>query len=370
MSRRRLRRRRDGFTLVELLVVIAIIGVLVGLLLPAVQSARESARRSACQSNLKQCALGLLNYEQANGSLPPGGITNGQCCGAPSYLNWALAILPYVEEQAVFDRFDPTKAIDGPAAPAGSSTDNAWVRVQRVGVYTCPSDDGVDQLVQPASGPGSAYLWARGSYRGVAGAGTGNPSDLMYFDSNDRPAGWRDREYDGPTPGTRYNGRQLLGPLPSIVDFSVTGGASGRTATALLSNAVTRAVQFRRLTDGASRTIAIGERHSVLLGGESSRCTGTLTDSVRRQTLWAYGYTSYSLSNVSPLSSTLLPDTCRCEFTSGDGEACKRGWGSVHPGGLHFALCDGSIRFVSEAVDMNVLRAAATIAGAETLEPL
>ncbi len=109
-----------AFTLVELLVVIAIIGTLVGLLLPAVQAAREAARRSSCQNNLKQLAIGMLNYESAYKQFPVG-VYLGV---APTNYNWpgtgqgrrtafCLFIYPFIEMQAAYDLYDKTSQAGG-----------------------------------------------------------------------------------------------------------------------------------------------------------------------------------------------------------------------------------------------------------------
>lgn len=90
---------KRGFTLVELLVVIAIIGTLVGLLLPAVQAARESARRSQCVNNMKQVALGLHNYHDANKALPASALDNT----TRSCWSWMYFVLPYIEQTTLFD---------------------------------------------------------------------------------------------------------------------------------------------------------------------------------------------------------------------------------------------------------------------------
>lgn len=102
------RRRRAGFTLVELLVVIAIIGILVGLLLPAVQAAREAARRMSCSNNVKQIGLAVHNHESAYKRLPHSGQCDSTGSSTTVYMpqSTPTLLLPYIEQQAVFQMFD------------------------------------------------------------------------------------------------------------------------------------------------------------------------------------------------------------------------------------------------------------------------
>ncbi len=149
--------RRVGFTLVELLVVIAIIGVLVGLLLPAVQAAREAARRMSCSNNFKQIGLGLHNYHSAYKQLPmnAGGtkFTPGNSGDKDNryWLSWMVGVLPFVEQQALWEQianpfvFDRNGALLPPAQQFAAMGPVPWHEnyqpwLTQVPTYRCPSD--------------------------------------------------------------------------------------------------------------------------------------------------------------------------------------------------------------------------------------
>lgn len=142
-----------GMTLVELLVVIAIIGVLVAMLLPAVQAARESARMTHCSNNLRQLALGVLQYAETEGFLPP---------GRDRGLSWVVHSLPYIEQKALFDEFTFGDQ------DAFYSSANAVPRNRPLPLMCCPTRRSPSQPSQEPNGTG-----ASGDYAG--NAGSGNP---------------------------------------------------------------------------------------------------------------------------------------------------------------------------------------------------
>ena len=164
MSQSANRARRWGFTLVELLVVIAIIGILVSLLLPAVNSAREAARRTQCINALRQLGLGMHNYHSARGEFPPAMVTRDGLIdrdaaqyqtAARHFANWAILILPYLEEQALYDQFN----LDANAGVQIRDAVNLVPRGARLQVMLCPSDTGSDVLCSKSGGG-----WARGHF--------------------------------------------------------------------------------------------------------------------------------------------------------------------------------------------------------------
>lgn len=311
--------RQPAFTLVELLVVIAIIGILVALLLPAVQAAREAARRSQCGNNLKQIGLAILNYESAYKTFPPGGITLGPCCGTKSGTSWPISILPQMEEQPLFDQYNFNAFNEDP--------ENMVVRETKLVKYTCPSDEGLDELLTPATGPGSAslrILYARGSYRGNAGL-----CEHGFWDSSS--------EGDA-----RY--LEERGPLHGI------GPYEGMEETVTLD----------KITDGQTYTLLVGEKAHYWTSEEGQR----------RQTLWAYSYTSYNRSCTFEQTRSIINDYDRCLAIGGEfgDNPCKRSWGSLHPGGLSFVMCDGSVQWITANIDIFIFGDLATMGGSEIID--
>jgi len=334
--------RPRGFTLVELLVVIAIIGVLVALLLPAVQAAREAARRSSCANNMRQLAIALHNHHDNFNTLPPGGTYYGACCTPPTYTNWAIEALPFMEQQPLYQQYRQDLQNIDPINNAVGRT--------RVNTHDCPSDPTKGRLEVPASGPRpGGQLWMHGSYRAVSGkmnllSGHGAWDGM-------EPALWpngiMDKNYRGMLHaiGVGYNGV----PSPNVTvngqHISTLGGPE----------------RFANVTDGLSNTLMIGEYQS-------------LTTSTRA-TFWAYTYASYNQSSVG-LESRLYGkpygkdanDTKGCWGSPGlyVDQPCKRAFNSYHPGGSNWALGDGSVRIISFNVDMNLLANMATLGAGES----
>jgi prepilin-type N-terminal cleavage/methylation domain-containing protein/prepilin-type processing-associated H-X9-DG protein len=164
---RRRRPRSSGFTLVELLVVIAIVGILIALLLPAVQQAREAARRMQCANHLKQLALATLNYEDTEGALPPCGIVDPKVAAtkagreypvfdqrAGKMFGWAVLLLPFVEETALYDQFDQSRTVLEQISEP---------QEQPVDAYLCPSDAARGRYYQDEEFT-SGKRFAKGNY--------------------------------------------------------------------------------------------------------------------------------------------------------------------------------------------------------------
>jgi prepilin-type N-terminal cleavage/methylation domain-containing protein len=313
-------RLRLGFTLVELLVVIAIIGILVALLLPAVQAAREAARRSSCSNNLKQIGLAIHNYHDTYKLLPPGNINcngwpvcnNSVSIGQPWLTGWAIAILPHMEQQPLFDKYNQNYP--------NNHTSNVPVVQTFVEPYICPSDINTKATEVPDSGPHNNIRYAPGSYRAVSGV--------------TQTAGGSNWDETNPNPQTNK------GPFHVVW------------------NGFPNVENFASILDGTSNTLFVGEYHTRTVN--------------RRRTFWAYTYTSYACSSVHRGSPTAfgIPDYDLCDNAPPAGAGannndCKRSFASFHPGGLNFCLGDASVRFIAKTIDRPILYGAATVQGQE-----
>ena len=165
--------RARGFTLIELLVVIAIIAILVALLLPAVQQVRAAARKTQCSDHLHNLAVALANYEGTHKFYPPGRQSCDGACdtGAAQLYNkngksGFIALLPFIEQKALFDQFSVTDPVWGPSTTWLAAHSKAIM--QRPEVYVCPSD--VSEEGYSMTVGATTQNVATGSYAFVSGS--------------------------------------------------------------------------------------------------------------------------------------------------------------------------------------------------------
>ncbi|MCA9246047.1 MAG: DUF1559 domain-containing protein [Planctomycetales bacterium] len=314
--------RRNAFTLVELLVVIAIIGILVALLLPAVQSAREAARRMQCGNNLKQIGLAIHNYATAFGALPAGSIQEGPSnAPAEDRINWAISILPYLEQQALFDLYDPVLRNAHP--------DNLRVLKTPLEVMNCPSFPLTGLLDQPVQTPKEEI--AVGSYKGVSGR---------------RYVGHQNGFWDYPPFSCSSTIREIdRGPLhmTKVCDY--------------------RAETISTIRDGTSNTMLVGEYHTKDPQNKSQASS---------RPYWASTHSFHNLAAAQPESYTRLADYDACMTANGDKWwQCDRAFASLHAGGIiQFVFCDGSVHGIAAEIDADIYQNLATVNGNEIIPSL
>lgn len=329
---RTVRHRRHGaFTLVELLVVIAIIGVLVALLLPAVQAAREAARRSSCTNNLKNMALACLNFESALGKYPSAAAQPEP--GFRSSRGFHVQILPYIEQDSVQEqikRFDEQQKQQGSNQQQGTSAALEGLFLQ---LYWCPSMDH-DDLGGSFGGTSSA---GSSTYFGVMGAGRN---------------------------GDCVRGHAYEAGGPGHLELGHCGSAAMDGMIRVYDN-----VEGKDVTDGTSRTMMIGERiyelrsyfngGRLISGSDLKDATKICLDAAKNM---RWGITTPDETGYYVQSQTAPPGAAKIVAFN------DLFWQSQHPGVVHFAFADGSVRAIQKDTELYVLKNLATRNGSEQEE--
>jgi prepilin-type N-terminal cleavage/methylation domain-containing protein len=340
MSQRSAPRRR-GFTLIELLVVIAIIAILIALLLPAVQQAREAARRTQCRNNMKQLGLAIHNYHDSFSVLPPSRIAISSICdtcygqpptspapynnGPRRFLNhsgWTM-LLPYIDQSPLYNRWDfnqasswfthPSYPVHSAATMAGNPDNgNAALGRTRLNAFLCPSDD--NDIFY--SGFDNYYALS-----GTAGGGARTNYDFT---------AWSGEITHQQYPLAR-NQRPMFGNNTST---RLTDAKDGTSNTVMVAETI------RSVWNGAPPVWAAAQW--VAVGIDVGRYPPNT---------WVYG-----------------PNNPAYLYMRQVGRLAEWGTtGSLHVGGCHIAMGDGSVRFLSENTDLTTLQRLQTMSDGETL---
>ena len=289
-------KRRSGFTLVELLVVIAIIGILIGMLMPAVQMVREAARRTSCGNNLKQLGLAIQNFEGSFMAIPP-------ARGADEFLTWPVYLMPYLENQNLYERLDITQKYRYQDSEAIKNTMPTMLCASRNRTY-----------------PNISRYETKGYHVGAVGDYAGNAGTSQYLIDD----AWA--KFHQQVDGVFNSGFSKDNP---VVGEVLSGGGAGR-------------YEFANVVDGLSSTIFLGEKYVSIYGvqhpggwGDGSIYHGDEPEAFIR-------IGGYGLKIAAGESQTIAP---------GDMPV----FGSSHPTLVNFVLGDGSVQSYKSILDETTL---------------